>query len=349
MYGGLFGDLPSAKKGEKDGSKEGESVVQVPKVAKNICSNESKKQVSSVLSGLGNAGTSMAFVPTALRPRKRAKPCASIIKVKISQSKVVQKQATPSVISTQPQDASEPGLTSEVKVKTEKSAPINENINTIESSNEEPIPRSLEEKKEIQELHNSVTDTYDPFLPNDLLAYWEQKKVEEERLKLEKEARETLERQRLLRQQLEMERQKIEESGSINAIIEHRTKTTLSMGRGRGVNNLPAWLLRKQKEELGKGGETPPDSRTQQRTVVLSNLTAPNEIDEHLVHEVREECEDQCGPVEDVQVKDASPPHQPAVEAVVKFKNMNDAIKAEKLFHGRVFGTRRITARRLRN
>mmetsp|Transcript_22641 Transcript_22641/g.33426 ORF Transcript_22641/g.33426 Transcript_22641/m.33426 type:complete len:349 (+) Transcript_22641:70-1116(+) len=348
MYGGLFGDLPSATKSETEGGKEGESVVQMPKEVKEIRSDESKKQASSLLSGLGNAGTSMAFVPTAVRPRKRPRPPASIIKVKTTQSKVVRRQTTPSVISMQSQEASEPGLTSEIKISKEKSAVVNEAINKTENYDEEAFPRSMEEKKELQELHNSVTDAYDPFLPNDLLAYWEQKKVEEERLKLEKEARETLERQRLLRQHLEEERQKIEKSGSIKAIIEHRTKATLSLGRGRGVNNLPAWLLRKQKEELGKGHESPHDSIAQ-RTVILSNLTAPNDIDEDLVHEVREECEDQCGPVEDVQVKDSSPPHQPAVEAIVKFKSIGDAVKAEKLFHGRVFGTRKITARRLQN
>lgn len=144
-----------------------------------------------------------------------------------------------------------------------------------------------------------------------------------------------------------LERKLIEESGSVNDIIEHRTKESLSGGRGRGINNLPAWLLRKQQEELGKANDSGSKLTARPCTVVLSNLTAPNEVDEDLVHEVKEECEHQCGPVENIYVKDSSPPLQPAVEAIVKFRNVDDAAKAEKLFHGRLFGTRRITARRL--
>jgi len=349
MYGGLFGDLPSAQKPEIFPNKEKKSknAPAPPAIVDAASTLEiKKKQPSSVLSGLGNAGTSMEFVPTALRPRKRPKAAAPNTKLKRAQGKVIHRRTTAAIQASQ--EVSKQEIKLEVVVKRERKNVI-ENIHATGNEVEETIsPMLEEEEKELQQLHASVVDPYDPYIPNDLLAYWERKKVEEERLKLEQEARETLKRHQHLRQQLEEERQKIEKSGSANAIIEHRAKTALSGGRGRGVNNLPAWLLQKQKEELrtAKDSSLSPE---RQQTVVLSNLTAPNEIDEDLVHEVKEECEEQCGPVQSVRVKDASPPHQLEVEVFVKFQCFKDADKAEKLFQGRMFGTRRITAKRINN
>jgi hypothetical protein len=53
---------------------------------------------------------------------------------------------------------------------------------------------------------------------------------------------------------------------------------------------------------------------------------------------VQEECEEVCGPVERVQVKDAQPPHQPEVQVWVQFRYIDDAKKAAILFQGRLFG-----------
>lgn len=207
MYGGLFGDLPSTKQCEKEGEKKKDSFLQVPEVIKETCSTGNQKEGSSVLTGLGNAGTSMAFVPTALRPRKRVRPSSTAIKAKTAQSKFVRKQTPESVTLMQSQEFAEPRLKLEGKDKDngegKDSSAVFKNANLLESDQAKLVPHSLAENHELEELHKSVTDTYDPFVPNDLLAYWEHKKIEEERLKLEKEALETLERQRLLRQQLE--------------------------------------------------------------------------------------------------------------------------------------------------
>jgi hypothetical protein len=352
MYGGLFGDLPSAKNSDKPGGEERK--VQEPSQGNAAVLNDiptkadvEPKQGSSILSGLGNAGTSMAFVPTALRPRKRPKtmftkptakpPAAPAASTPYSQQSLT---ATNEVIS-------------QVKPKAIDAVTIVEDIHgTTEQAPDQNIPNDYleqppnleEEDKEMHQLHAAVTDPYDPHVPNDLLAYWERKKVEEERLRLEREVRETLELQKRLREQLEQERVKVQATGSVAEIIEHRTKTALSGGRGRGVANLPAWLLQKQKDE--QLGAAPTIDTSAMRTVVLSNLTAPGDIDSELAQEVREECEEQCGPVEHVEVKDSNPPMQPEVQVIVRFLTVGDATKAAQLFHGRLFGTRRITATR---
>eukprot|EP00548_Thalassiothrix_antarctica_P010709 CAMPEP_0194158706 /NCGR_PEP_ID=MMETSP0152-20130528/77276_1 /TAXON_ID=1049557 /ORGANISM="Thalassiothrix antarctica, Strain L6-D1" /LENGTH=353 /DNA_ID=CAMNT_0038868165 /DNA_START=53 /DNA_END=1114 /DNA_ORIENTATION=+ len=353
MYGGLFGDLPSAKKPETILEKDAKSKsTQAPAVIVDAASTSTieikKKQSSLILSGLGNVGTSMAFVPTALRPRKRQKAAPPNVKVKIVQGKVINRRTANIAVTQGTQVVSKQKIKLDLVTKQEKKKVI-ENIHATGNEAEKAVFLVQEEEDtEFQQLHVNITDPYDPYVPNDLLAHWERKKIEEERLKLEQEARETLKRQQHLRQQLEEERQKIEKSGSANAIIEHRARTALSGGRSRGVNNLPAWLLQKQKEEL-RTTKDPQSSTEQQQTVVLSNLTAPNEIDDDLADEVREECEEKCGLVKSVRVKNASPPNQPEVEVFVKFLSSQDADKAEKLFHGRMFGNRRITAKRINN
>ena len=218
---------------------------------------------------------------------------------------------------------------------------IHEVLNQQSLSLDEP---GLEDEA-LRRLHASVTDPYDPHIPNDLLSYRERKEMEVERLRLEREVRETLERQQHLRRQLEDERQRVQASGRAIDIIDHRVKVSLTGGgRGRGVNNLPAWLLQKHTEEFGSA--TPIDN-TSVRTVILSNLTPPGDIDVDLGVEVQEECEELCGPVENVQIKDAHFPRQPEVQVWVQFRSVDDAKKAASVFHGRLFGRRLITAQRL--
>jgi len=319
MYGGLFGDLPSAKT-KKDGNSS-EEKRQEPV--------EPKPSLSAV-AGLGAAGTSMAFVPTAVRPRKKPKPLKSTLAARPP-------ALAPKVDCEPPTDTREESATVKKEDRRQDSnAIVIENIHYADQGQPQLDP-TLQYDEELDQNHASATDPYDPHFPNDLLAYRERKAIEQERLRLEREARETLERQQRLRQQLHEERKKIQESGNVSDLVELHSR----MGRGRGINNLPAWLLKKQKEEqLGKG------EKVSARTLILSNLTAPNEIDDDLGEEVKEECEELCGPVEAVEVKDAQPPHQPEVQVWVRFKTAVDADKAANLFHGRIFAQRRITAKR---
>lgn len=406
MYGGLFGDLPNAKTStKKDDAKASDNIqfeVSAP-AAPNDPRSMGHDKKSTVLSGLGNAGTAMAFIPVAVRPRKRPKPSTKSKlspQIQNNPSEVVVKTTNPpamknsdDVVTGDEQAiqecvavavSSEGGTNEEestcvineaqqvkqeelvaaaykprsidaggesvaminqVHIKQDPFAPtLIENIHEVTYAHQQMRDEPELEDERLRKLHESVTDPYDPHIPNDLLAYLERKEIEQERLRLEREALETLERQHHLRQKLDEERQRVQASGRASDIIEHRTKVTLmSGGRGRGINNLPAWLLKKQQEELGSG----PVDNIGKRTLVLSNLTAPGDIDIELGEEVQEECEEVCGPVECVQVKDAQPPHQPEVQVWVQFRNIDDAKKAATLFQGRLFGHRRITARQL--
>jgi hypothetical protein len=107
--------------------------------------------------------------------------------------------------------------------------------------------------------NEEITDPYDPYFPNDLLQYWERQAATEERARLEQEAKEALERQRLLREELNREQEHQPISGSVLTGVVGGDHTLLSshvimsgMGRGRGrggVSNLPAWLVEKQRQE----------------------------------------------------------------------------------------------------
>lgn len=129
---------------------------------------------------------------------------------------------------------------------------------------------------------SEITDPYDPYIPNDLLQYWERQALAQERERLERETREALEKQRLLRERLERERQELEQSGNYQELIQRQITTGGDVGpatglpirgnamgdgsmgrgrgRGRGVSNLPAWLVEKQRqmqqqEQLGDAGD----------------------------------------------------------------------------------------------
>ncbi len=89
-----------------------------------------------------------------------------------------------------------------------------------------------------------ITDPYDPYVPNDLLQYWDRQALIKEQQQLEQETRQALEHQKILREQLEHERQELQKQGNLVQLA-----GGLGRGRGRGVSNLPAWLVAKQQEE----------------------------------------------------------------------------------------------------
>jgi hypothetical protein len=129
------------------------------------------------------------------------------------------------------------------------------------------------ESDDLTRLHERAKrDPYDPFVPNDLLAYWEREAAEEQRQRLVRERQEALEAQEQLRLRLKRERNEILASGNIDRIVEfqlqqqqqqqqqqqhHSSVPPLdgihhnsSLGRGRGAaKNLPAWLVEKQRKE----------------------------------------------------------------------------------------------------
>lgn len=125
------------------------------------------------------------------------------------------------------------------------------------------------EPESLRLLHASVThnNMYDPYFPNDYLAYRERKRSEEVRKELQRTALQRLDQQENLRKQIEEKRKKLLESGNYQGLVEEETMTSrrreadggggggggvgigMGRGRGRGVTNLPAWLVKKQEEQ----------------------------------------------------------------------------------------------------
>jgi hypothetical protein len=129
-----------------------------------------------------------------------------------------------------------------------------------------------------QQLQEQVKeDPYDPMIPNDLLHYWEYKSMVQQRQEFEREKLETIQQQEALREQLKQEREQLvllaqkqqqqqqddDEQGidkcdrvdADRAIQEYEQRRAQSLGRGRGVSNLPAWMVQKQKKETEQASE----------------------------------------------------------------------------------------------
>mmetsp|Transcript_8971 Transcript_8971/g.18750 ORF Transcript_8971/g.18750 Transcript_8971/m.18750 type:complete len:366 (-) Transcript_8971:113-1210(-) len=228
----------------------------------------------SLVSSLGVAGTSMAFVPAAIAQARKRKKMAQ--GQQPSQTKMQKVQEQPSDNDIQNLDPEEPSKETdthntipengrEVAIEDDDqkmSSRISQNslIDTIDSNrNDTALQHEEQDPPHLRHLHASVTPehTYNPHFPNDYLAYRERKKTERLRKDLEREARERLEKQEMLRKRIEEERRKIEESGDLEKIVESRLGSGTGQeaigagrgrGRGRGVNNLPAWLIQKRQE-----------------------------------------------------------------------------------------------------
>ena len=226
---------------------------------------------ASVLQSLGVAGTSMAFVPSHLKRKRNAtsnktaappvfiKPTAQpnnstnndTVKVPAVAMDLATWQEETQLKTVGQQDAAvhDPHAT-----QTQKSASAGgASFSNHPSSGNSPKVVVVE-SEDLRLLHDSVTEdmAYDPLVPNDLLQYWERQAAVLERKELEREAKEAMEVQARMRKQLEVERQELERSGDVNKLAEHHARIISSgggRGRGRGVSNLPKWLVDKQKEE----------------------------------------------------------------------------------------------------
>jgi hypothetical protein len=246
MYGGLFGDLPAAKNEEKNGKPKAEedpsSNINTDKKDDDKKRPATVEASSSLVQNLGVAGTAVAFVPTHIGRKRNAvakkKPAPVSIKpvsaISTPADNDISAQAnleTADIVAT----ISHPQLPLS---SSSQQAPL-----AVHSEAPSSTAMAQEEPEEIRRLHENVTDPYDPYVPNDLLQYWERKAAERERIEMEREAQETLERQRAMQQQIEAERTKMLLAG--NAV--GAADSMGGRGRGRGVSNLPAWLV-KQKQ-----------------------------------------------------------------------------------------------------
>ena len=116
-----------------------------------------------------------------------------------------------------------------------------------------PSENPQQQQQQQQPVHEKlIDDPYDPMVPNDLLQYWERKQFEKERIQLENERQQALEQQERLREHLQKEREELARAGNVEQLAQR------SMGRGRGISNLPAWMLEQRASERGEDGLAAP-------------------------------------------------------------------------------------------
>jgi hypothetical protein len=272
----LFDDLPEVKKGGNNENNQDATLVkdqgangsngtgtdqpQEQKIkAQDVIPFDGKK-TKSIVESLGSAGTTMAFVPAALRKRK-----ATASKQIPARRKNASVQARVAGIST----TSGGNIHEELQLKSSGMNATEEGTDEKEQdpedntkSSQEHAEEEYKEPQELTDLHASIrsADMYDPMAPNDYLAYKQRKENESLQADIQRQARKTLEMQQKLRSQIESERRKALASGDLDKIIESRSSAIgisgdnsgRGRGRGRGMSNLPAWLIKKQQE--GKAG-----------------------------------------------------------------------------------------------
>jgi hypothetical protein len=233
---------------------------------------------SSLVNSIGTAGTMMAFVPHAIRNKKRkvggsgstrtrtmakqdsavSQPSSNIdqlvVDSKVSDS--YDKQKSPSeIIVHMKSDTPSVGGAENDNIRDDDYNNNDCNNDNDDDDNDEPYLDN--EPEAMRLLHASVTQPYDPFCPNDYLAYRERKKMEQIRKDMQASALQRLEQQEMLRKKVEEERKKLLESGDFSKIVEKSRGDRegaavgrgVGKGRGRGVTNLPAWLVKKQDEQ----------------------------------------------------------------------------------------------------
>ena len=231
----------------------------------------------------------MAFVPTAALKRKK-RPVATITsrssinlnnisdssnKKNIRPEMVEKQQATTSTsTSTVGMGVVETTITTtttkKIDQKKQTAVVVDIHGNYVDGSNSLPQSAAADVVINIDDDNNNesnekITDPYDPFVPNDLLEYWEKQAATRQRKKLERETRESLERQKSIRKKINEERLELQKSGNYSTLIERERERNEGVrpsssssssghghgrGRGRGgVSNLPAWLVEKQRRE----------------------------------------------------------------------------------------------------
>ncbi|GKY93219.1 hypothetical protein MPSEU_000289700 [Mayamaea pseudoterrestris] len=263
MYKDLFGDLPEAKKPSQLNSETATAGTNVDEqsgtgsnyaaaVAATTTASEKPHQQnlqSSIVKSVGALGTAVAFVPTAALKRKRHATTSA----KASKSSNFATVTSPTNGTLQEPQSSQcsaflhqqlPEITTVATQEAEAGQ-----SQSLEQKNSDTSPSAsfvMSDDHRQRLRQQALDDPYDPLVPNDLLQYWERRAVAADRERLEQERLEHIKEQQDLRQRLEMERRHLEREGNVDKLMENERQRN---GRGRGVSNLPAWLLAKQQQE----------------------------------------------------------------------------------------------------
>lgn len=217
----LFDDLPSPSMELPSQGTEDASKSKISHHAETAMEEESQKPLS-MTETIENKGPSLDFLPVTLRKRKKTtKPTPLQHRMVVTESDTIV------------------------------------NIHEDSGAVSQQLQQIYEESKDLTDRHASIlpADIYIPSIPNDYLAYKQRRENDMMKTDLEIQAKKTKEMQAKLRLQIQEEKQKAMneaiESGNYDEVIQNRLSSFSKdgMGRGRGVNNLPAWLLKKQQEK----------------------------------------------------------------------------------------------------
>jgi hypothetical protein len=108
----------------------------------------------------------------------------------------------------------------------------------------------------VEEFNNNssfeVGEAYDPRRPNDYLAYCKERDEAKRLEKLAGENRRRLEEMEQARMELERQRKEAAERKDYKTLATASISAGESRGRGRGLSNLPSWVVQQMKEEEEK-------------------------------------------------------------------------------------------------
>ena len=261
----LFGDLPTAKNSTGNSSSKQNDQTQkvtkdksvgIPSIygGKDKVSEKTKSTGTPGLSlkkQLGTAGTAFAFVPAALRVKKKvavAAPNESTSKAsgKKEQNNVIVKQETTDKSSINVD--CKPNNSAPLDYKKQESKHTDEDeeirqlhlaVAQVEADMDESKQRLLNLNFDYSLLDIKNYTPYDPLIPNDFLAYKEGQKKRRRRAELERSTREALRQQEVMRERIEEERRRAVASGDLNQIVRSRENFSMEIRGVKDSNGIP--------------------------------------------------------------------------------------------------------------
>eukprot|EP01033_Poteriospumella_lacustris_P001238 gene1238-902_t len=122
------------------------------------------------------------------------------------------------------------------------------------------IPQSLSRPGNGRNLITTVEDPYDPRRPNDYFTVCKQREDAQRKKQLAEENRRKMDENERHRAEVEKLRREAIEKQDFKALAENVSGSVpASGGRGRGLSNLPAWLIQKMHQEGSSTSEPLPD------------------------------------------------------------------------------------------
>lgn len=229
----LFGDLPETKDSGRSPEKAPSEAPRTDSVAKVDEPERSSKEPAPL------KASSFLFVPVAARKRARvaSRPAASTsIAVVRQHTRLPPSEAVYAIDAPRPSSPNQNRVNEEVEGAKEAESPSDS-----PTDKKSTAIASLSWAFSDEQLQAMRDDPYDPYQPNDFLVCRHEQAALQHWERLEQEREAALEAQDALRTTLRQERQ---------ALVERKEYSRLhAQGRGRGVSNLPAWLVAQQERE----------------------------------------------------------------------------------------------------